>query len=990
MTDFWMDVDTALAEVPVNIMPLVDDTDFKSIEDAVVYNAAGMALIWHFVTTAGAMTETAVTPTTAGLHDWTDQGTSGCYALEIPASGGTINNDAEGYGWFTGVADGILPWRGPTIGFRSVSINNALIDGGDVLDVSVIELAGVTQSLTDLKDFADTGYDPATNKVQGVLLTDTLTTYTGNTPQTGDVFPKFSGMTILANWLRAFVRKDTSDTTALTEINSGGGAYDEAVDSQESIADSIAAAAPLEFNPDASSTIVTGTLISGTFADTATNNSVHWVVDDAGAGIEVITEMNLGSGRHATSFLVNGKFTSGASRIVEFWAFNYTTAAYVKFSAGTALTEMRNSGSDSDYGDFSLPIAFTNPVSIIGEVKIKFLSAQSNSGDRLSIDLVAVTGEASGATSPAAIADAVANSDWGVSMNHIPKFAGHVWYVNGVTGNDANSGLYPDQALATISGAVSGATAGDFIKVFATTYLEAVTLNLDGLELHGEIGATITGAAGVPLTVTADSCIIDNVLLTPAAGQKGLVISGDNNRTLITDINGGLVSVEVSGVGNTFSDTNATDYTQTAFDIQNAGSILHICTAKTVNTGTRAFYLSNTLADRTILGTCESVNNTLAAFEIVAGVTNASLFNCAESETCGDRVDNGTSTSWRQHSVNDEFLDIQADLNNGTDGLGAIKSAVDTRMAESSINTTAGAIDNVTTVATTTTSTDMRGTDSAALASALTTAQNDLDIITGSTGALLDPTATSAQLVDDVWDEVISMADHNIGQSSAKILRQSGDLVQIDGAVSDASPSKTDFDTNLTQVDGYFDDSVLIFSNGSANAGIGRPVSVYLNASGNMTFPAPDEWPVTPVNGDDFVIFAAHVHPIAQLQSGLATEAKQDIIDANVDLVLEDTADMQPIVGSGSPFANAVKGNVVGTVGSGSTTTSIVSSSITPSGTDADQFKGKIMTFTDDTTTAALRGQSTDITANTAASAPTFTVTALTTSAISGDEFTLT
>lgn len=44
------------------------------------------------------------------------------------------------------------------------------------------------QSADDIKDFADAGYDPATNKVQGVVLTDTVTTYTGNTPQTGDVY----------------------------------------------------------------------------------------------------------------------------------------------------------------------------------------------------------------------------------------------------------------------------------------------------------------------------------------------------------------------------------------------------------------------------------------------------------------------------------------------------------------------------------------------------------------------------------------------------------------------------------------------------------------------------------------------------------------------------------------------------------------------------------------------------------------------------------
>lgn len=53
-----------------------------------------------------------------------------------------------------------------------------------------VQLGGDAQSLTDLKDFADAGYDPSTNKVQGVVLTDTVTTYTGNTVQTGDAFAR--------------------------------------------------------------------------------------------------------------------------------------------------------------------------------------------------------------------------------------------------------------------------------------------------------------------------------------------------------------------------------------------------------------------------------------------------------------------------------------------------------------------------------------------------------------------------------------------------------------------------------------------------------------------------------------------------------------------------------------------------------------------------------------------------------------------------------
>ena len=53
----------------------------------------------------------------------------------------------------------------------------ALIKAGN-LSANVVQLGGSTQSATDLKDFADDGYDPATNKVTGVVLTDLVTANT--------------------------------------------------------------------------------------------------------------------------------------------------------------------------------------------------------------------------------------------------------------------------------------------------------------------------------------------------------------------------------------------------------------------------------------------------------------------------------------------------------------------------------------------------------------------------------------------------------------------------------------------------------------------------------------------------------------------------------------------------------------------------------------------------------------------------------------------
>jgi hypothetical protein len=156
MADLMMIVDTALAEVPVNLMPLLDDTDFKSREVAIAYNAAGMDLVWNFVTTGGAYTQTAVTPTTSGNYDWAHQG-DGMYSIEIPASGGaSINNDTEGYGWFTGFATGVLPWRGPVIQFSPANVVNAMVNGSDKLQVHADE---ITNDLITAAAIADNAID---------------------------------------------------------------------------------------------------------------------------------------------------------------------------------------------------------------------------------------------------------------------------------------------------------------------------------------------------------------------------------------------------------------------------------------------------------------------------------------------------------------------------------------------------------------------------------------------------------------------------------------------------------------------------------------------------------------------------------------------------------------------------------------------------------------------------------------------------------------
>jgi len=73
---------------------------------------------------------------------------------------------------------------------------------------------------------ADTG-KTLSDQIDGVATASALTTLAN----------KFTGLTSVAAWLRAIFRKDAADATAKSEINAGGGTFNEATDSIEGIRD---------------------------------------------------------------------------------------------------------------------------------------------------------------------------------------------------------------------------------------------------------------------------------------------------------------------------------------------------------------------------------------------------------------------------------------------------------------------------------------------------------------------------------------------------------------------------------------------------------------------------------------------------------------------------------------------------------------------------------------------------------------------------------
>ena len=131
--------------------------------------------------------------------------------------------------------------------------------------------------------------------------------------------------------------------------------------------------------------------------------------------------------------------------------------------------------------------------------------------------------------------------------------------------------------------------------------------------------------------------------------------------------------------------------------------------------------------------------------------------------------------------------------------------------------------------------------------------------------------ADKATLVNLIWDEPLTGATHNVATSSGKRLRQTTAFQQIDATVNDAAASTTTFITTLTSsVDDFYNDSMLVFTDG-ALAGQVRAIYDYIGAT--KTIILEEALTSAPVNGVAFAIVSLHIHPVSQIQSGLATAA---------------------------------------------------------------------------------------------------------------------
>lgn len=261
---------------------------------------------------------------------------------------------------------------------------------------------------------------------------------------------------------------------------------------------------------------------------------------------------------------------------------------------------------------------------------------------------------------------------------------------------------------------------------------------------------------------------------------------------------------------------------------------------------------------------------------------------------------------------------------------------------------------------------------------------------------------TAAGIASAVWEEALS--SHTTGGSAGKALSGAGAAgdpwgVTLPGSYGTGTAGYIMGALN-TKI-GYLPSATAGAAGGLFIAGSNAATTVNItgniigNITGNLSGSVGSVTGHTPQTGDTYArlgvpagaSIAADIAGVQADTNDIQTRLPAALVGGRMD---SNMSSINNTAATFNAFERAVKGNVIGTVGVGSTTTSIVASSVTPAPSGADQLKGRLLTFTDDTTTAALRGQSTDITGSTASATPTPAVTALTTPPASTDKFSIT
>ena len=176
---------------------------------------------------------------------------------------------------------------------------------------------------------------------------------------------------------------------------------------------------------------------------------------------------------------------------------------------------------------------------------------------------------------------------------------------------------------------------------------------------------------------------------------------------------------------------------------------------------------------------------------------------------------------------------IQTDLDNATDGLGALKALIDT---------VDGIVDAIL-----------------------------LD--TGTDGVLLAATATSAQLVDDIWDEILSGTTHNIAGSAGRRVREIGAFAIHSGTAQAGASNSITLAATANGGDGVYNRNLIVLTD---NTGVGQTRTIVDYDDTTKVVVVDRDWRITPDNTTAYQIVPDNTplvvdHGVAQAGSTSTT-----------------------------------------------------------------------------------------------------------------------
>lgn len=205
-------------------------------------------------------------------------------------------------------------------------------------EVDVTAIGGDAQSATDLKDFADAGYDPATNKVQGVVLVDSNADLVSAASTASAVWTTDFSLAYTANDAAQRVKNIETDTgttipTTLGTPTDTDLATDIAnVSTQISgLGASSGAAISFPISEDNTGGSIKGISFvgtqTGTFANTEQEDGTYHQIDHSGNAIDIVYGADIGGSRVGVEVTFHGYLNSSNDQI-QIFAYDFVGAGW--------------------------------------------------------------------------------------------------------------------------------------------------------------------------------------------------------------------------------------------------------------------------------------------------------------------------------------------------------------------------------------------------------------------------------------------------------------------------------------------------------------------------------------------------------------------------------------------------------------------------------------------------------------------------------------